>query len=190
VPAKCEAERDPWQPLMACFYSTSKNIERAIERVEKLLQAARHMEDFSRLQLLLSLPPGHASNEARLPCMVLPVGKSPRFYDRDNIIGRIDAHFHNPNATPRLRSLALYGLGGVGKSHVAMKYANSKSQALDAILWVYSETAIALEQSFTDISLRLKLPGAEPRKAVDNKILVLDWLQQTSKSFAWFTFFC
>lgn len=142
------------------------------------------MEDFSKLQLLLSLPPGYVSNEARLPCTVLPVWKSSRFYDRDNIIGRIDAHFHNPNATPGLRSLALYGLGGVGKSHVALKYAHSKSQELDAILWVYSETAAALEQSFTDISIRLKLPGAEPQKAVENKILVLDWLQQTCKFFA------
>jgi hypothetical protein len=72
----------------------------------------------------------------------------------------------------------------VGKCHVALKYANSKSQELDAILWVYSETAAAPEQSFTDISLGLKIPRAEPQMAIEIKILVLDRLQQTCKSFA------
>lgn len=130
---------------MKSFTSTSKNIDGLIERVEKLLQAGRRIEDFFKLQLLLFLPPGSGSNEAKLPYKILLVSRSSRFYDRDNLISRIDAHFHNLNSTVGLRSLTLYGLGGVGKSYVALKYADRKNQELDAVLWVYSETAAALE---------------------------------------------
>ena len=79
-----------------------------------------------------------------------------------------------------LRSLALHGLGGVGKSHVALKYAHAQSHALDAVLWVHSETPAALEQSFTNIAMRLTLPDASPQKHEENRIMVLTWLQQTA----------
>lgn len=119
---------------MKSFTSTSKNIDGLIERVEKLLQAGRRIEDFFKLQLLLFIPPGSGSNEAKLPYKILLVSRSSRFYDRDNLISRIDAHFHNLNSTVGLRSLTLYGLGGVGKSYVALKYADRKNQELDAVL--------------------------------------------------------
>lgn len=110
----------------------------------------------------------------------MPVARNARFYDRDNIIERIHAHFHDEDDTQRFRSLALFGLGGVGKSHVALKYAHSKTTEFRVILWIQSQTSAALEQSFTDIALRLKLDGADARKHEENRIQLLDWLQNTS----------
>ena len=52
---------------------------------------------------------------------MLPPAANARFYDRDNIIDAIDAHLRPAQAPPGLRTYGLYGLGGVGKSHVALK---------------------------------------------------------------------
>ena len=112
---------------------------------------------------------------------MLPPARNARFYNRDNIIQRINFHFHQPTESSNFHSVALYGLGGVGKSHVALKYANFATREFSAVLWIQSETAAALQQSFSDIAVRLKLPEAEPRKHEENRIKVLDWLQKTCK---------
>jgi len=64
---------------------------------------------------------------------------------------------------------------------VALKYSHGKTSVFPAILWIRSETKESLEGSFSEIASRLKLEGAEPQKHEENRILVLDWLQKTSR---------
>lgn len=80
--------------------------------------------------------------------------------------------------------MALHGLGGVGKTTIALKYAELKLYRgeLDALFWVYSERLVSLKQSFTNIALRLKLPDARSGDHEENRAVVLNWLQQTRKS--------
>ncbi|KAK1720838.1 Tetratricopeptide-like helical [Colletotrichum lupini] len=72
-------------------------------------------------------------------------------------------------------------MGGVGKSHVALKYIEKKKaeKGLAAIFWVHAENIISFQQSFTDIALRLDLPGAQRTLHEENRLIVKDWLQQT-----------
>lgn len=81
------------------------------------------------------------------------------------------------------RTYGLYGLGGVGKSHVALKYAETKMEHFQTILWIHSETAGSIAQSFTDISIRLQLKGADPGQPEQNRIEVLNWLHETCKNY-------
>ena len=164
------------------FQNTLQNVQDVFLRVESLTKFAKittHTDEIERLQVLLSLRPTNFSEDAKLPCIILPVAKNAHFYDRGGVINSIQAHLDNPSEQG-FHSLALYGLGGVGKSHVALRYAHSRTDELDAILWIHSETATAISQSFSEIAVRLKLPSAEPRKHSENRILVLNWLQHTS----------
>lgn len=99
------------------------------------------------------------------------------------MIGKIEHHFNQVDTSTSFRSLALYGLGGVGKSSVALKFAEAKIRngELDAMFWVYSEKLVTIRQSFTDIAMRLKLPDARPGDHDENHSLVLSWLQHTRK---------
>lgn len=54
----------------------------------------------------------------------------------------------------------------------------------DAVFWVYGETTASLRQSFTDMALRLKLPGAQPNLHNENLQLVQNWFQGTGKLFS------
>ena len=122
-----------------------------------------------------------ADNDGKRHCTILPPFRTSRFYDRTDIFLKIKDHFSKVDADQSFRSLALYGLGGVGKSSVALRYAEMKLREgeLDAMFWVQSEKPVNIRQSFTDIAFRLKLPGAKPEEHDDNSALVLNYLQHT-----------
>lgn len=116
-----------------------------------------------------SLSPRAFQDTAKLPCFVLPSTRSARFFDRDDVIEKIEKHFQDDDSTSSLRSLALHGMGGVGKSHVAMKYLETKQRAkdFDAIFWVNAENPV------------LKLPDIKPATHDENRMILKGWLQQT-----------
>lgn len=99
------------------------------------------------------------------------------------MIEKIEQHFANRTAGG-LRSLALYGMGGVGKSHVALKYVEREqsNKGFDAIFWIQAETSVAIQQSFTEVALRLRLPDARSDSHGDNRRSVLAWLQKTCET--------
>ncbi|KAI0869266.1 P-loop containing nucleoside triphosphate hydrolase protein [Hypoxylon argillaceum] len=120
---------------------------------------------------------------ATLPCYVYPTTRTHRFFDRtDDIIG-MDRFFNNaiPESSAQFQALALYGIGGVGKSSIALRYAEMRirNKDLDAMFWVGGEKENTMRQGFTDIAVRLKLPGAQLRDHDKNRSLSLDWLEQT-----------
>lgn len=129
----------------------------------------------------LSLSSRTFQDTAQLPCFVVPTTQTARFFDRDDVIEKVEKHFQDGNSTSSLLSLALYGMGGVGKSHVAMKYLEKKQMAkvFDAIFWIHAETPISIQQSFTDIAVRLKLPDTGPATHDENRMILKGWLQQT-----------
>lgn len=128
-----------------------------------------------------ALPSQPVEEQAKLPCMILPSIRTSRFFDRTDVIEKIEDYFSQVDTTEIFRSLALYGLGGVGKSSVALRYAEGKLRRgeLDAMFWVHSEKLNTIRQSFTDIAMRLKLPDARPKDHDENHALVLNWLQNT-----------
>lgn len=141
-----------------------------------------HLDELTKLQSLLSLNSNRFEEEAKLPCFVLPTVRIARFYDRDATIELIDQHFESgAGTTTEARSIALYGLGGVGKSQTALKYAYKKKGLLDVILWIRSQTSAAVAQSFTDAAIALKLPEVKPNQHTENRIIMLNWLQKTCK---------
>ena len=93
----------------------------------------------------------------------------------------IDSYFQSKSNERAFHSLALWGLGGVGKSHVALKYAQSKFVDFDAIFWIASEGPIALAESFSKIAIRLQLPNIFEQNHEENRVAVLNWLQKTSR---------
>jgi NB-ARC domain len=179
-----------WQPLAQQFNTTTREIDESLSRVEKLSKFAKRsdrIDDTIRMQPMLSLPKrvSQPVDQAKLPCVILPAIRMSRFFDRNDVIEKIEDHFRKVDPDRSFRSLALYGLGGVGKSSVALRFAEAKlwRGELDAMFWVHSEKLVTIRQSFTDIAMRLKLPDARPKDHDENHALVLDWLRDTRKWF-------
>ncbi|KAI1097155.1 P-loop containing nucleoside triphosphate hydrolase protein [Jackrogersella minutella] len=172
-----------WAGLKATYNDAYQNISEAIKRIEKVAEMADwHVRtgEISMLQRLLSLKDS-LQDDVALPCDNLPVAENGRFFGRQDILQRLDSHLKPANTNSRLSSIALYGLGGIGKTQIALAYAYQRLDDLDTILWISSETSYSIQQSFSHIALgALKLPKATPQAHHENKILVLDWLQKTT----------
>ncbi|KAK4206659.1 hypothetical protein QBC37DRAFT_476860 [Rhypophila decipiens] len=132
----------------------------------------------------------HSSGaEVKLPCFMLPPATDARWFDRDNITERIDKVLHPVSGQESFVSVVLYGNAGVGKTHVALKYAHMMmtSRRVKAVLWFNSETKKALQQGFTDAAMKLGLAQAGSDRHQENRSSLLTWLQTTE--FPWLLVF-
>jgi thymidylate kinase len=70
-------------------------------------------------------------------------------------------HSLSPIPRKEQKFITIFGLGGIGKSRVALAYAKRYESKFDVTLWVKSETRLSLIQSFTEIAVDLRIPGAD-----------------------------
>ncbi|KAF1812001.1 hypothetical protein P152DRAFT_488337, partial [Eremomyces bilateralis CBS 781.70] len=106
------------------------------------------------------------------PFSTVPFAPDPDFVDRPDILTWICDKCAGPGARA-----ALVGLGGVGKSQIAIRYCYDirDTSPQTSIFWVYASTKARFEEAYRDIADRLKLPGRENPKA-DILRLVRNWL--------------
>ncbi|KAK8071290.1 hypothetical protein PG997_011493 [Apiospora hydei] len=107
------------------------------------------------------------------PTAIIPFNRDRDFVQRDTILDQV----HRSCSDPASRT-ALVGLGGVGKSQIAIEYAyRVREQSPETwVFWVHASNPARYEQSFRDIADYLKLPE---RKNSQSNIfqLLYNWLR-------------
>ncbi|KAF4991480.1 hypothetical protein FGRMN_7791 [Fusarium graminum] len=111
----------------------------------------------------------------------LPFPRNLMFTGRDDILKDINESLQLPqaNESDSLRSVTLYGMGGVGKTQIALEYAYRFKGSYTHLIWIKSETEVELRQSLTAVvkALGLRQGGESEQKDVD---LAKKWLETTS----------
>jgi nucleoside phosphorylase/tetratricopeptide (TPR) repeat protein len=115
--------------------------------------------------LLLAMPAyqsyssSRKSDNARYWMVSLP--RNPRFVGRRNEIGKLEEILNAQNGP---RRIAITGLGGVGKTQVALELAyRLRDQDMEcSVFWVPSTSHAMVEQSFVKIAQMLGLCGGKP----------------------------
>jgi len=126
-----------------------------------------------------------------LPCFVVPYDQNHRFYGRMDVLSKI-WNALNPRSPSNygsggggLRTFALSGAGGIGKTQVATQFVYEYRSEFDAIFWVHAGEIDKLRRSFGRIATALGLVVADTAEAQDEVLtrdLVLSWLAQPSIS--------
>ncbi|KAK3987104.1 hypothetical protein QBC44DRAFT_372395 [Cladorrhinum sp. PSN332] len=133
----------PIQYIERRYATANQELGEAVARVERLIDIGL----VSRPQF----PQAQRSNDAVSKCLMLPHARLTRFFDRvdafddpDRVLGPIPT-----TRESSFRSVALYGLGGVGKSSVALTYteARYKDNTYDICIWVWGEKTASLRQN-------------------------------------------
>ncbi|KAF2188819.1 hypothetical protein K469DRAFT_702535 [Zopfia rhizophila CBS 207.26] len=117
-------------------------------------------------------PRQDGQSRKRKPFSTVPFAPDPDFVDRPGIL----AWLRDKCAGPGARA-ALVGLGGVGKSQIAIRYSYNVRDTLPQmfIFWVHASTRARFEEAYRDIADRLELPGRDNLK-IDVLRLVRNWL--------------
>ena len=88
--------------------------------------------------------------------MRLPFHRNGNFTGRDREIAEIHKVLHCADATiSQRRVMALHGLGGMGKTQLAIQYAYIHRKDYTSIWWVNASTTRALSQGFFEIAQQL-----------------------------------
>ncbi|KAH6621584.1 P-loop containing nucleoside triphosphate hydrolase protein [Chaetomium sp. MPI-SDFR-AT-0129] len=106
------------------------------------------------------------------PCENIRFSRDPDFVDRGDILDQIDKRCSEPAGR-----VALVGLGGVGKSQLAIEYAHriAAKQPDKWVFWVHAGTKARVEEGFRLIADAVKLAGRNQPKA-DIPRLAYSWL--------------
>ncbi len=156
------------QQLCEVFGKSSSELglieERPVDPALQQQQAAPLVETFS-------------SDAPGLPVWNVPYGRNSFFTGREEVLERLraalTAHTHPIAIT---QPQAISGLGGIGKTQLAIEYAYRYRADYAAVLWIRAESVDLLISDFLTISMLLGLP--EHNEQDQSKIVnaVLRWL--------------
>ncbi|KAK5213936.1 hypothetical protein LTR41_000128 [Exophiala xenobiotica] len=110
----------------------------------------------------------------------VPFNQPGNFRGRKKVLAILEDSLFQPPGRPPSR-VALFGLGGMGKSITAVElaYATRNQRPTYSVFWVEATDHLTFEKDFLEIGKKLNIPGIEDEKA-DVKNLVKQYLSQDS----------
>jgi transcriptional regulator with XRE-family HTH domain len=136
-----------------------------------VLELARylHLDDEEIRQLL----------EASLtlaPHWLVPLPRNLYFTGREEILEALHAQLGASQTVALTQSSALHGLGGVGKTQIALEYAYRHALEYSAVFWIGSETEEQIVSNLLRIAETLQLPEREDKDQQRVVAAVQRWL--------------
>jgi tetratricopeptide (TPR) repeat protein len=137
-----------------------------------VLELARHLalgeQDTRRLL--------EASLTALSPHWLVPLPRNPFFTGRKEILEALHMQLHVEQVVALTQSYAIRGLGGIGKTQIALEYAYRHALEYSAIFWIDAETIEHVMSSLLRIAELLQLPEREEADQQRIMAAVQRWL--------------
>ncbi|KAL6910181.1 hypothetical protein GGI43DRAFT_389514 [Trichoderma evansii] len=123
----------------------------------------------------LSLQPGGNTSVNCKPHFIVPFPRDPDFVDRPALRQWLEEQYNASLA----RRIALVGMGGFGKSQIAIEFAHRVhiTSPENSVFWVHGGTEARFEESYRSLANTLALPDRNDPN-VNVLALVRDWLQK------------
>ncbi|TGO39560.1 hypothetical protein BHYA_0051g00010 [Botrytis hyacinthi] len=124
------------------------------------LQDSRELRDIhDRINLQVSIQP---STITPLYFEVPTGRKIPHFIGRREILARVDSTYLKRSSS-KAGVVVLRGLGGQGKTQIALKYCHVSRSKFEAMFWVDASSESSVIRSFEKIYAKIKRPGNDCR---------------------------
>ncbi len=111
------------------------------------------------------------------PVWNIPYSRNPFFLGHENEFTQLHSHLQTGQATALSQPQAISGLGGIGKTQLALEYAYRYYYEYQAVLWAHAESTEALISSYVALATLLRLPEREAKEQDITVQAVKTWLQ-------------
>jgi hypothetical protein len=102
-------------------------------------------------------PAGRPGFAGHLPAVWKVPPRNPRFSGRDGLLAELRRRLRAGEGTQVVQ--ALYGLGGVGKTQLALEYAHRFASDYDLVWWIDAEQPVLIPDQLSGVAARLALPA-------------------------------
>lgn len=102
---------------------------------------------------------------------------SSRFVGRESLLSDLAERLTDADAAAPTQVEALHGLGGVGKTRVAIEYAHRYRERYDVVWWVRAENPLTLLGDYAGLADALALPDHMERAQDARAAAVRAWLE-------------
>src|SRR5581483_5352570 len=117
------------------------------------------------------------ASEDEKPVWMVPFTRNPFFMGREDLLQYLRTHLQTTRPAGVSQPQAISGLGGIGKTQIAMEYAYQFRQSYQWILWANAETDSTLITSYMDIAKLLDLPEKDEQEQEVIIQAVNNWLR-------------
>ena len=149
-----------WENLDLALTDVAKGMYRVIEELaHRLAGALRPVK-----------PP-------QFPLFTLPYRRNPLFTDRDDILSALHGYFTSQQTT-HTRTQTLYGLGGIGKTLLAIEYAYRYQNEYQAILWLHATPRTLFSSDILSLARQLGIPAQDDVDERQRLAAIQRWLQR------------
>jgi tetratricopeptide (TPR) repeat protein len=106
----------------------------------------------------------------------VPSGRNPFFTGQEHILSELYRRLHSGQNMALTQPQAISGLGGIGKTQIAIEYAHRHREEYEAVLWANADSRETLEQSYGALASLLQLPESSEQDQSRVIAAVKRWL--------------
>ena len=148
--------------------------------VKSRAQAVAYAQELGLLEHGFSTSPQAGSGASISMQTLLSLGRNPFFLGREEVLARLRRQFQAGQAKAFSQPQAICGLGGVGKTQVALEYAYRHAQDYQAIFWTRADSRDTLVAGLLEIASLLRLTERDERDQGVAITAVKTWLSQNT----------
>ena len=110
---------------------------------------------------------------------MVPYQQNKRFIGREHLLESLKATLFDQEEKHYNHTIALYGLGGIGKTQIALEYVYANQVHYQRIYWVSAATQAALVAGYQQIAKKVGLESVEGGSPTDFIPQLLLWFRQS-----------
>ncbi|KAK4452538.1 hypothetical protein QBC34DRAFT_455296, partial [Podospora aff. communis PSN243] len=179
--------RNPWSKFNSEYAHVINNVRRLLQEVDEMASDTRLLKHVSAQTAAASdALDGFGTRDdpdAKLPCYLVPYGPNPRFFGRSSELDTLREYLDRTSTSTQLKAIGIHGLGGVGKSQLALQYANLSMDRYSLTAWIPSDSCIKVVQGVSELADKLGLLGSGAEDDLRTIQRVRDWLNRMKRPF-------